>query len=48
MDDDEALMMVGCILGLAVCILLQDLEIRRLRRGVQFAVVIAEKRMTDV
>lgn len=48
MDDTEARMVVGCLAALAVCILLHNIELHRLRRKVDFAIVVAEKRMTDV
>ena len=48
MDDREANWLVGSVVALAVCIMLHGLVIAKLRRDVEFAVVLAERRMTDV
>lgn len=48
MSDREANWLVFSITGLAVCIMLHGIAIARLRRDVEFATVLAERRMTDV
>lgn len=47
-QEQDEWMVLGCLAGLAVCILLHGLAIARIRRDLEFVTVIAEKRMTDV
>jgi len=45
MDEQEQWLVLGSILGLAVCVMLHGTAIARLNRDVEFVTVLAEKRI---